>query len=145
MGAVSCYIEHVITFEFVSEFAFVSAFAFVSCCIRFFHLPCTCSSAIAWRVRGTYPGWSGEQDIETSVSDKTAVLGKIYTFIKILVGQKRGGKRLLCLTVSCATAHIVVADYENHRLQVLTVEGAIVAAVGSKGSQPLQFHQPYDI
>ena len=39
MGAVSCYIEHVITFEFVSEFAFVSAFAFVSCCIRFFHLP----------------------------------------------------------------------------------------------------------
>ena len=36
MGAVSCYIEHVITFEFVSEF--VSAFAFVSCCIRFFHL-----------------------------------------------------------------------------------------------------------
>ena len=37
MGAVSCYIEHVITFEFVSEFAFVSAF--VSCCIRFFHLP----------------------------------------------------------------------------------------------------------
>ena len=39
MGAVSCYNEHVITFEFVSEFAFVSAFAFVSCCIRFFHLP----------------------------------------------------------------------------------------------------------
>ena len=39
MGAVSCYIDHVITFEFVSEFAFVSAF--VSCCIRFFHLPTT--------------------------------------------------------------------------------------------------------
>ena len=36
MGAVSCYIEHVIT-----EFAFMSAFAFVSCCIRFFHLPVT--------------------------------------------------------------------------------------------------------
>ena len=30
MGAVSCYIEHVITFEFESAFAFV---------IRFLHLP----------------------------------------------------------------------------------------------------------
>ena len=40
-----------------------------------------------------------ESKIETSVLGKTAVLGKIYTFIKILVGQKRGGKRLLCLTV----------------------------------------------
>ena len=39
MGVVSCYIEHVITFEFVSEFAFRFVFAFVSCCIRFFHLP----------------------------------------------------------------------------------------------------------
>ena len=33
------------------------------------------------------------------MSGKTAVLGKVYTLIKILVGQKRGGKRLLCLTV----------------------------------------------
>ena len=40
-----------------------------------------------------------ESKIETSVLGKTAVLGKIYAFIKILVGQKRGGKRLLCLTV----------------------------------------------
>ena len=33
------------------------------------------------------------------MSGKTAVLGKVYTLIKFLVGQKRGGKRLLCLTV----------------------------------------------
>ena len=41
--------------------------------------------------------------------------------------------------------HIVVADYDNHRLQVLTVEGAFVAAVGSEGSQPLQFNYPFDV
>ena len=35
--------------------------------------------------------------------------------------------------------HIVVADWGNHRLQVLTVEGAFVSAVGSRGSRPLQF------
>ena len=38
--------------------------------------------------------------------------------------------------------HIIVADYDNDRLQVLTVEGAFVAAVGSQGSQPLQFARP---
>ena len=41
--------------------------------------------------------------------------------------------------------HMVVADYENDRLQVLTVEGAFVAAVGSQGSQPLQFDRPCDV
>ena len=53
-----------------------------------------------------------ESKIETSVLGKTAVLGKIYTFIKILVGQKRGGKRLLCLTVvtllQCGDLHLRV-------------------------------------
>ena len=41
--------------------------------------------------------------------------------------------------------YIIVADSCNNRLQVLTVEGAFVAAVGSKGSQPLQFNYPYDV
>ena len=41
--------------------------------------------------------------------------------------------------------HIIVVDSCNHRLQVLTVEGTFVAAVGSQGSQPLQFDDPYDI
>ena len=41
--------------------------------------------------------------------------------------------------------HIVVVDSNNHRLQVLTVEGVFVAAVGSKGSQPLQFYFPLDV
>ena len=39
--------------------------------------------------------------------------------------------------------HIVVVDID--RLQVLTVEGAFVSAVGSKGSQPLQFNSPFDV
>ena len=38
--------------------------------------------------------------------------------------------------------HIVVADCYNHRLQVLTAEGAFIATVGSQGSQPLQFDHP---
>ena len=33
---------------------------------------------------------------------------------------------------------IVVADYRNHRLQVLTAEGAFIATVGSEG-------YPYDV
>ena len=41
--------------------------------------------------------------------------------------------------------HIVVADLANHRLQVLTAEGAFIATVGSKGSQPLQFNGPWDV
>ena len=41
--------------------------------------------------------------------------------------------------------HIILADFYNHRLQVLTVEGAFVAAVGSEGSRPLQFNCPNDV
>ena len=41
--------------------------------------------------------------------------------------------------------HIVVADCYNHRLQVLTAEGAFIATVGSEGSQPLQFKFPWDV
>ena len=40
---------------------------------------------------------------------------------------------------------IIVTDTCNHRLQVLTIEGTFVAAVGSRGSQPLQFKQPCDV
>ena len=40
---------------------------------------------------------------------------------------------------------IVVTDCSNHRLQVLTAEGAFIATVGSKGSQPLQFNYPKGI
>ena len=37
--------------------------------------------------------------------------------------------------------HIVVVETSNC-IQVLTVEGAFIAAVGSRGSQPLQFENP---
>ena len=40
---------------------------------------------------------------------------------------------------------VVVAEYANHRLQVLTAEGTFIATVGSKGSQPLQFKNPWDV
>ena len=40
---------------------------------------------------------------------------------------------------------IVVSDCWNHRLQVLTAEGAFIATVGCKGSQPLQFNYPKGI
>ena len=40
---------------------------------------------------------------------------------------------------------IFVADSTNHRIQVLTEEGAFVATVGTKGSQQLQFYQLWDI
>ena len=42
-------------------------------------------------------------------------------------------------------SQVIVADSLNHRLQVLTVEGTFVAAVGSKGSRPLQFDIPCDV
>ena len=42
--------------------------------------------------------------------------------------------------------HIIVADTFNDRLQVLTIEGGFVAAVGSRGSKPLlQFNEPCDV
>ena len=40
---------------------------------------------------------------------------------------------------------IVVAEWSNHRLQVLTAEGAFIATVGTYGSQPLQFYCPCDV
>ena len=40
---------------------------------------------------------------------------------------------------------IVVAEWSNHRLQVLTAEGTFIATVGSEGSQPLQFNHPWDV
>ena len=50
------------------------------------------------RISGTYPGWSGEQDRDICVRQDSCIRQDIYVH-KILVGQKRGGKRLLCLTV----------------------------------------------
>ena len=41
--------------------------------------------------------------------------------------------------------HIVVVDYLNHCLKVLTAEGAFIATVGSEVSQPLQFNFPMGI
>ena len=43
----------------------------------------------------------------------TAVSGKVCTFIKSLVGQKRGGKRLLCLTVVTLLACVL---YNHHSI-----------------------------
>ena len=40
---------------------------------------------------------------------------------------------------------VVVVDRGNNRLQVLTPEGVFVASVGSVGSQPLQFNNPWDV
>ena len=40
---------------------------------------------------------------------------------------------------------IVVTDFGNHRLQMLTAEGAFIATVGNYGSQPLQFFYPIGI
>ena len=40
---------------------------------------------------------------------------------------------------------IVVSEWCNHRLQVLTAEGAFIATVGSKGSQPLHFDYPFGV
>ena len=50
-----------------------------------------------------------------------------------------------CGVVVNKDGRIVVFDRDNHRLQVLTAEGAFIATVGSKGSQPLQFDCPLDV
>ena len=41
--------------------------------------------------------------------------------------------------------NILVADCWNHRIQKFTEEGKFLAAVGTKGSEPLQFSYPTDI
>ena len=41
--------------------------------------------------------------------------------------------------------HIVVTDWANHGLKVLTIEGAFVSYIGSPGSQPLKFKNPFDV
>ena len=40
---------------------------------------------------------------------------------------------------------IVVADFGNHRLQVLTADCAFVATVGTRGSQQRQFDHPMGV
>ena len=40
---------------------------------------------------------------------------------------------------------VIVSDFGNHRLQVLTAEGAFIATVGTKGLRPLQFDRPMDV
>ena len=40
---------------------------------------------------------------------------------------------------------IVVVDCYNHRLQVLTAEGAFISTVGSEGYRPLQFNNPIGV
>ena len=40
---------------------------------------------------------------------------------------------------------IIAVNWNNHCLQVFTVEGAFIFSVGSEGSQPLQFMKPYAV
>ena len=41
--------------------------------------------------------------------------------------------------------NILVADNDNHRIQKFTAEGQFLTAVGTKGSEPLQFNEVRDI
>ncbi|MFQ5418710.1 MAG: 6-bladed beta-propeller, partial [Myxococcota bacterium] len=38
-----------------------------------------------------------------------------------------------------------VADFENHRIQVFTGDGVLLAAFGSRGSRPGEFERPTDL
>ena len=72
-----------------------------------------------------------------------ASMRKIWSF-----GQYGSGREQFndpCAVVVTQDSRIVVADSGNHRLQVLTAEGAFIATVGTKGSQPLQFVRPQDV
>ena len=63
-------------------------------------------------------------------------------------GQEGSGEVEFCSPEGVSltqNGYIVIADSGNHRLQVVTVEGGFVAAVGSFGSQPLQFNNPCDV
>ena len=42
-------------------------------------------------------------------------------------------------------SNIIVADWSNDRIQVLTADGAFVSAIGSSGSLPLQLNYPWDV
>ena len=41
--------------------------------------------------------------------------------------------------------NILVAEYDNHRIQKFTAKGQFLTAVGTKGSGPLQFNKVWDI
>ena len=41
--------------------------------------------------------------------------------------------------------NILVADYENHRIQKFTSDGQFLQAVGNMGKRPMQFNHPADI
>ena len=61
------------------------------------------------------------------------------------IGRRGTGQVQFNYPVGVAVAQdgrIEVIDCINHRLQVLTAEGAFIATVGSEGSQPLQFNRP---
>ena len=63
-------------------------------------------------------------------------------------GQRGSGQVQFNSPVGVAVTQdgrIVVTEYYNHRLQVLTAEGAFIATVGSEGSQPLQFNKLWDV
>jgi DNA-binding beta-propeller fold protein YncE len=40
---------------------------------------------------------------------------------------------------------VYVADFQNHRIQVFSREGAFLTAFGSHGSDPGQFNRPTDL
>ena len=41
--------------------------------------------------------------------------------------------------------NILVADYENHRIQKFTNDGQFLTSVGTEGTGPLQFRSPWDV
>ena len=60
-------------------------------------------------------------------------------------GQRGSGQVQFDGPHGIAVTRIIVAEFNNYRLQVLTAEGAFIATVGSEGSQPLQFYSPWDV
>lgn len=44
-----------------------------------------------------------------------------------------------------AAAHIYVADFENHRIQVFDAGGAFLSVFGSQGKGPGEFERPTDL
>jgi DNA-binding beta-propeller fold protein YncE len=60
-------------------------------------------------------------------------------------GSGRGSFRVATGVAIDGSSRVYVADFQNHRIQVFSREGAFLTAFGSHGSDPGQFNRPTDL
>lgn len=86
--------------------------------------------------------------VVTSTAEGVAIIDRQGEVVGMFSRQGCGEGELLCpagLTVECDDVTVLVADHGNDRVQQFTMDGTLLACIGTSGDGILEFDKPSDI